>query len=193
MHGISLVQRGDVIGFSGCSVKSSVIRVCTGGLWCCGGVNHVGIAVQWPGFKRPLLCESLSSHRDPCVVGGLHRCGVQLHYLRSRLVGYHGRVWHYPLRSPLTALESELLTEFTRQWLGTPYDLRGAIAARHTPLAWLFRQPENLDRFFCSEWVAACLRVKGLFDTDNASAWSPNGLLRALVRKQICARPIRLK
>jgi len=60
-------------------------------------------------------------------------------------------------------------------------------------LAKLFRQPEDLSKLFCSEWVAACLRIVGRLDTPNASAWSPNGLVRHLVREGICGQARRIK
>lgn len=193
MHGISLIQPGDVIGFSGCSLKSSIIRVCTGGLWCCDGLSHVGFAVELDGRKRPLLCESTSLCNLPCVATRQRIKGVQVHYMRERIATYRGRVWHYPLARPLSPRESYWLTDFTLRHLGTEYDRRGAIAARHTLLAGLFRRPENLDRLFCSEWLAAAMRYVNRFHTDNASAWSPNGAVRAMLREQECLPGRRLK
>ncbi len=193
MHGISLIQPGDLLGFSGCSLKSSVIRVCTGGLWCCSGLSHVGIAVAWPAVHRPLVCESTSLCELPCLAAGVRVRGVQVHTIRQRVATYRGRVWHYPLSEALTQLRSENLTAFCREFLGVQYDRRGAIGARHTVLAKLFRQPEDLSKLFCSEWVAACLRIVGRLDTPNASAWSPNGLVKHLVREGICGQARRIK
>jgi len=193
VRGISLIQPGDVIGFSACNPKGTLIRVCTGGLICTGGLSHVGIAVDWPGFRKPLICESTSLCREPCVVAGETIRGVQLHRLRSRILIYPGLVWHYPLADVLLPNGSRMLTDFARHYLGRPYDRKGAIAARHTPLARLFRKPENLDELMCSELVAVCLQRLGLLDTDNASAWSPNGLMRHLVRQGVCRKPTRIK
>lgn len=193
LRGISLIRPGDLIGFSGCNWKSSLIRIGTCGWICCGGLSHVGIAVAWPGHKRPLLCESTSLGEFPCVAQGKLVAGVQLHYLRQRIVTYRGLVWHYPLAVALMPLESEALTAFARQHLGRPYDFRGAFAARHTPLAWLVRPAEDLAELYCSEFCAAGLRHVGRLATDNASAWSPNGLARHLVRQGICKKPRRIK
>jgi hypothetical protein len=193
MQGISIIQPGDVIGFSACTPKGSLIRVCTGGLLWCGGISHVGIAVEWPGHKRPLLCESTSLCPRPCAVQGHHVAGVQMQYTRRRLIEYHGRVYHYSLARPLSAATSRYLTAFAQEFLGTRYDFRGAIAARHTLLARWFRAAENLDELFCSEWVATCLRRVNRLKTENSSAWSPNGLARHLVRSGVCGAPTRLK
>lgn len=193
LRGISLIRPGDLIGFSGCNWKSSLIRIGTCGWICCGGLSHVGIAVAWSGHQRPLLCESTSLGEFPCVAQGKLVAGVQLHYLRQRIVTYHGMVWHYPLAVPLVSEESDALAAFARQHLGRPYDLRGAFAARHTPLAWLVRPAEDLAELYCSESCAVGLRHVGRLATDNASAWSPNGLARHLVRQGICKKPRRIK
>lgn len=193
MHGISLLQPGDVIGFSACNAKGALIRLCTGGLLCTGGISHVAIAVEWPGHKRPLLCESTSLCPRPCVVQGRPVSGVQMQYTRRRLIEYHGRAYHYPLARPLPPATSRYLTAFAQEFLGTRYDFRGAIAARHTPLARWFRAAENLDELFCSEWVATCLRRVHRLTSENASAWSPNGLAKHLVRSGVCGAPARIK
>jgi len=190
LHGI---KPGDSLGFAECSPRGAAIRVCTCGLLCCGGLSHVGIVVEWPGCRRPLLCESTTLADAPCVVQGRRVEGVQLHHLRQRVLEYRGRVWHYPLVEPLRPLESRRLTMFCRKHLGRRYDYRGAADARHMPLARLFRGREDLSRLFCSEWDAACLREVGRLDTKNASAWSPNGLARHLVRTGIVHRPRRIK
>ena len=191
MHGISLIQPGDILGFSGCNWKSSLIRVCTGG--CCGGLSHVGIAVAWPGHKRPLICESTSLCDLPCVVQGRVVKGVQFHLMRERIATYRGRVWHFPLARPLLPGESAALTSYCRAYLGVEYDRRGAIGARHTFLAWLLRRSENLDRLFCSEWMVAAMRYMHRFRTDNASAWSPNAAIRTMLREDECKPGRRIK
>jgi hypothetical protein len=192
-RGISLIQPGDVIGFSACNPKGTLIRVCTGGLICCGGLSHVGMAVDWPEQRRPLLCESTSLCPRPCVVQKRMVQGVQLQSLRLRILEYRGRVYHYPLAMGLADNTRRYLTAFVQEFLGTQYDFRGAIAARHTPFARLFRRAENLDELFCSEWVATCLRRVYRLKSDNASAWSPNGLMRHLVRQGVCRKPTRIK
>lgn len=192
-RGISTIQPGDVIGFSACNPKGTLIRVCTGGLICRGGLSHVGIAVHWPGYRRPLVCESTSLCPEPCVVRREMVKGVQLHRLRTRILAYPGHVWHYPLVEGLSAANSTVLTLVCRSYLGIRYDRAGAIGARHTLLARLLQRPEDLSTLFCSEWVAACLRHVGKLKTDNASAWSPNGLVRYLVRHGVCRKPVRIK
>lgn len=187
------VKPGDMIGFAECSSSGMAIRICTCGLLCCGGLSHVAFAVEWPGVRRPLLCESTTLADAPCVVAGRRVEGVQLHHLRQRVLEYHGWVWHYPLSEPLRPLEARRLAAFCRKHLGAPYDLRGAMGARHTLLARWFRGREDLSRLFCSEWCAAALREAGRLETQNASAWSPNGLARHLVRTGIVHRPRRVK
>lgn len=187
------VKPGDGIGFAECSATGAAVRVCTCGLICCGGLSHVGFVVRWPGFRRLLLCESTTLCDEPCVAQGRRVEGVQLHHLRQRIIGYRGKVWHYPLAELLWPLESARLTRFCREHLGTRYDWSGAAAARHMPLARWFRRREDLSRLYCSEWWAASLREAGRLDTQNASAWSPSGLARHLVRTGTVTRPRRLK
>lgn len=193
MHGISLIQPGDVIGFSGCNWRSSLIRVGTCGWWCCNGLSHVGIVVAWPEVTRPLICESTSLCELPCAVQQRRIKGVQLHRIRQRIATYRGRVWHYPLCESLSRRDNTRLTGFAAAYLGVEYDRHGAIGARHTLLARWLQRPENLDRLFCSEWVAACLRRIGRLETDNISAWSPNRLSRHLVNNGTCGAPRRIK
>jgi hypothetical protein len=192
-RGISTIQPGDVLGFSACTPQGAIIRVCTGGLICCGGLSHIGFAVQWPGYTRPLLCESTSLCDLPCVVQGRRIKGVQLHYLRQRIATYPGRVWHYPLARPLSASEVCRLKAFCEAYLGVEYDRRGAIGARHTLFARLFQRPENLDKLFCSEWLVATMRYMRRFRTDNASAWSPRAARRVMLQDGECLPGRRIK
>jgi hypothetical protein len=79
--------------------------------------------------------------------------------------------------------------------LGTPYDRLGAFRARDLPIGrirrWLLGR-ENLTSLFCSEFVASVMRILGLFATDNASAWNPNSLIRALRREKIVGERVLL-
>jgi hypothetical protein len=113
--------------------------------------------------------------------------------MRERIATYRGRVWHFPMTYPLMPGESGVLTSFVRAHLGVEYDRPGAIGARHTLLARLLRKPENLDRMFCSEWLVAAMRYSYRFKTDNASAWSPQGSVRAMLRNGECKPGRRIK
>lgn len=189
---ISDVEPGDVIGFAGCDWLSCAIQVCTLGL---PGVSlsHVGIAVEWVGFRRPLLCEATTQCAAPCAVLQRRLDGVQCQHLRGRVLRYPGRVYHYPLAKRLNWVEAFNLYHCCADHLGKSYDAFGALAARDTLYAALHRAPEDLVSFFCSELVAVGLRSTGRFPVINASSLSPNRLTRHLVRRGIVHKPVRLK
>lgn len=183
---------GDVLAFSSCSLGGAGINLATWGIpfW---SISHVGIVANNPGSGRPLVFEATKSCKLPCVLQGVHVEGVQAHLIRLRVKRYHGRVWLYPLRNPLTPAESESLTSFCMKHLGVGYDPIGAFRARHTPLGLflLHFRAENLMSLFCAEWCAAAERQVNRFHTGNVSKWNPNSFCRALLRRGVCGRPQR--
>lgn len=189
------VQPGDIIGFLGHGALSQCI--------CCGtfalpfwpfyaGVSHVGIIGS---YKRQLyLFESTTLCDLPCAIKGHTIKGTQAHRLEDRLAAYHGRVYHYPLLSPLYADEKKRLNRFLLDTLGRPYD---AIGARRSGDGFWFLErwsrEDQLARIYCSEWVAAAHAYIRLFQTDDIGKWSPNAFIRAERKQGIIGRRTRLK
>lgn len=189
----SNLKPGDIIGFSGRCWVSTIINLFTGGIpfW---GLSHVGIMAHDHNGQL-LFWESTSESDLPCEIAGRKIAGVQAHSLNKVLAAYNGRSWLYSLFRPLYAHEDASLSEFLASLVGRPYDKTGAIRAGGAivaPIEGLLRQ-ENLNQLFCSEEVAAALAHIGIFQTANASRWSPNRLMRCLRRYGIVRKPERLK
>jgi len=189
---LKLLRAGDIIACSGSCIQSDIINLFT-----CGvprrSLSHLMILAE--DANDLLLFESTTQCDMPCAIRGLRLSGTQAHYIGPRLQGYRGKVWHYPLATPLRTFERRHLSRFLKSELGRPYDAEGAIEAGGKLWNAICRRlhPESLSALFCSEWVAAALKSIERFDTPSASAWSPNGLIREANRRGILAKPRRLK
>lgn len=183
---------GDLIGFSGEALTSVLINLGSYGIpfW---DLSHIGIMGEYRG--KLLLFESNVVDPEPCEITGKFFAGTQAHTLESRLKDYSGKVWHYPLKSPLYDFEVKRLNNFLADTVGIPYDQIGAF--RSGGFGWSlfesFLHEEDLSHVFCSEWCAAAHAQIGRFNTDNFSRWSPNRLARTMRRQGILAKPRRLK
>lgn len=174
---------GDVIGFSGRHWASWGINLCSYGVpgW---GISHVGICAKanTPAKKLMLFDSNYGT-------------GVRYRDLSSAIRKYDGRVWIYRMQRPLYLHECARLTARATELAGRPYDSRGAL--RSGGRIWSLIQSairrEDLAALFCSEFVAEQLSYIGIFNTANASAWSPNHLVRTLRRRGIVQRRERLK
>jgi hypothetical protein len=187
------LKAGDVIGFSGEGGVGCLINVGTYGIpfW---DICHVGVAAH-AADGRLLLFESTTLEGCPCEIFGENFNGTQAHTLEKVLQAYDGKAWHYPLYRSLYEDEEKRLTEFLMATLHTPYDMMGAFRSGGAALSWIesrFRE-EDLHSIFCSEWVAAALAQVGVFQTDDASRWNPNKLLRRLRGKELVRKPRRLR
>jgi len=201
--GPPVLQPGDLIGFSDPGPIGFGINLATWGVpgW---GLSHVAILAEHPDHNRPLLWESTTLADRPCLIAKKRTRGVQAHYPWQRIAGFDGRVWHYPLKTPLYRdwvpdwpYGSPALTRYVVDALGTKYDTLGALRSRSTPLGIIRRllcvHDENLASLFCSEFVAAAWRAAHIWHTGNASKWSPNSLARAAVRRGVVHKPTRIK
>jgi len=188
----SVIQAGDIIGFTGDNWVSWGINLATYGIpwW---SISHVGIMGEHDG--RLLLFESTTLDDEPCEIAGKVFSGSQAHDLGTRLKGYRGKVWHYPLYRPLFDHERTRLTDFLHATLGLPYDTIGAFRSGGHAFNWIesHLQNEDLHSLFCSEWCAAAHADIGLFQTDSGSRWNPNKFTRAERRLGILKKPMRLK
>lgn len=189
-------RAGDLVGFSGSDLLADAINLATLGLprW---GLSHVGILIEHRYFGI-CLAESTTLASQPCLVAGRVVSGAQLQPIIRRVEQYRGRVWHYPLRLPLgmplvSALSAYLIGLIEAE---CPYDTIGAARSRSTLYAAVHRWKhgrEDLRSLFCSELVAAAWARFDLFETTNASGWSPNALVRAARRQDVVLPPYRWK
>jgi len=186
------VKPGDIIGFSGFYLHSALVNLGSLGIpfW---SISHVGILAQAPD-GRLLLWES-SEDDSRCEITGLTGSGVKAHDLTSVVEEYRGSVWHYPLYRPLYSHENSRLTAYLLSVLDKPYDQIGAVRSGGLVLSVIesFFREQDLSSLFCSETVAATYAYLGLFQTVNASRWSPNRLMRRLRRAEIVGAPRRIK
>lgn len=176
---------GDIIGFSGRDLTAAVIQLGTLSLPR-RGLSHVGIVGYLHG--EPLVYESTSYGRPPCIRAGKCVSGVQAHRLDDLLAATQEQtVWHYPLRRELYAHEADRLLHYLDSHIGLPYDMPGAIRSGGVVFNLLqsVLRKENLSGIFCSELTAAAHVEIGLFKTKSASRWNPNKFVRAELRQGV--------
>lgn len=186
------LQPGDIIGFSGHGLVSNFINCVTYGIphW---GISHVGIMGEHDG--RILLFESTTLNDDPCEITGKCIKGSQAHSLDTRLRGYRGQIWHYPLYRTLYDFEAERLNDFLIDTIGRPYDDINVYRAGGIGLSWIESKlyEPNLSSLFCSEWCAAAHTTIGILPTDNVARWNPNRLVRWERHHGLLKKPRRIK
>lgn len=190
-HDAPTPQPGDLVGFSGRGLLSAAINLGTWGLPG-RGLSHVAIVARRR--NQLALYESTTTVGTECLEMGRTIDGMQCHPIADRVVGFPGRVWHYPLSRPMDPDQADSLELKLRILcrFGVPYDYRGAFDARSTLIALLVRAKfgENTEKLFCSELVAMVWDEFGVFSTANASEWSPNRLARYAVSQGITGEPI---
>lgn len=185
---------GDLIGFSGFNAVSAAINLATVGIPFLS-LSHVAIVDEIGDRGEVGLIESTTLDDEPCVITGRRIKGVQAHWIESRVAGYKGRVWHYPLSRELFIHERVRLTDFLRWKIGLPYDEIGA--TRCCGLLWPLienRLHEScLASLWCSELCAAAANEIGIFPTAYCGRWSPNHLVREMRSCGLLKTPVRLK
>lgn len=200
------VKSGDLIAVSGKGPVSSLIQVATLSLpnigplgrWGWAGASHVGV-VQWVFPERstagePLVYESTSFDRPPCVRAGRPIKGVQAHRL-STIIDGGGDVWHYPLRRPLYDHEQDRLLLYLESVRERSYDFLGAGKSGGGLLMRSIQRlkgKEDLTKMFCSELVVRAWIALGLMQHKNAGAWAPARVVRYVLRRGICEKGQRL-
>ena len=178
---------GDLLGFSGNDLVSHVVNLGSLGLPY-RGISHVGIVSEWA--SKLVLFESTTFQSKPCLIKGKIIAGVQANRIEDRLAG---RVWLYKLKRPLTLSDRIKLRDFLLTYVGKSYDTLGAFQSggKLFSLIQKLKFQENLHTIFCSELCAAALREVDRLETESASYWSPNKLLRYLVTNGITEEPVR--
>lgn len=186
------LKPGDLIGFSGHNLVSATINLATYGIpfW---HLSHVGIVGEHDG--ELLLFESTTLNETPCVIQRRQVAGAQSHRIASRIAGYRGKVWHYPLSRPLLPFEFNRLNKFLRRYIGRDYDTIGAFRAGGIGWSWIESKlhEQNLESLFCSEYCVAAHAHVGVFRTDHAGRWNPNRLCRTERHRGILLKPWRIK
>ncbi len=169
-------QPGDVVAFWGRHWKSRVIELVT------AGPSHVGIIANYGG--RPTLFESTTLCDLECVVRGRTIKGVQAHYVMDRVRTYDGVIRRVPI-APSWRLDSDdsamLTSILCNNWIGQPYNLRGALLCWTRVIKWtrLMPYPDQGSQF-CSELVSAMLMRFGRCELENPSRFNPASLIRRL-------------
>jgi len=191
--GAPLPAPGDMIGFSGADPVADMINLGTLG-WPRRDLSHVGLVAR---HQDHGLCiyESTTTVDLPCLERGKPVSGMQVHPLTDRVRGYPGRVFHFPLRRPLSADDADGIECFLRNLCQKklPYDYLGAVRSRSMLIGVLQRTVfgrEDLKQIFCSELSAATWAYLQILKTRNASRWNPNSLGRYAERHGLTRRRI---
>ena len=139
---------GDIIGFSGRGLVSDIINIATYGIPRIG-ISHVAVV-----GTTELLYESTTLNNEPCAVQHRLVRGVQAHTIDTRIAAYDGKVFHYPLSTPLDQSQSTSLLSFLNSLLGTSYNDIGAFRRLRKKFSWVESQlhRENLRGVFCWRW-----------------------------------------
>jgi len=104
------------------------------------------------------LIESTTLGGAPCAIQGKEFAGVQVHRYEDYVRAYTGKVWIMPLVEPMTAEESQLLTDVSLDLVGTPYDYAGAgLAGTRLLKRMCFWRTADRETVFCIETMLACL------------------------------------
>jgi hypothetical protein len=191
------LKDGDIIGFSGSHYLSDFINLVTYGIPRYS-LSHVGILARKNRRSKWLVFEASEDVPYPCAITHRKHDGVQAHSLGLLLERYPGKMWlyhrvgypEYGTGHTWIELYNALVME-----LGTPYDWMGAKRAGgffHSAIHALLHK-QDTSSLFCSELVAMILAEYGVLDTNNVSKWSPNRLMRHLVRKHLYDKAVRLK
>lgn len=204
-------QPGDVIGFSGRSLTSRLIKAATvppwywfRAHWRC--VSHVAICCElesrdiarFPnhlvfhrdGAKLCLLVESTTLEDLPCLLKGTPISGVQVHYPVQKVRDYPGFVYRMRIapEERFSPEQSRELTQFLLGYIGRPYDRLEAVDSA-TP----FVRDRDGSRTFCSKVVAKALMHVGLLGRSNPGEWTPAELVKELSAIDTYQMPVRLK
>ena len=176
---------GDLLFFYGRDLTSRIIEIAT------RGPSHVGMIFTYR--AAPLLIESTTLCDLPCAIRGEKIQGVQAHHPADRIHTYRGTVFHAPIRFGChfrKAQSRELTEQIYDEYLGEPYDLRGAIESP-TPFP-LFTRPD-LGSLFCSALCGLLLMDFAKINRENPKRITPAGLLNRVLTQAVHSSPVRVK
>ncbi|MBD3308656.1 hypothetical protein GF339_19765 [candidate division KSB3 bacterium] len=156
----SQMQAGDVIAFGGSSHFSGIIKMAIR-----AEVSHIGVILQ------AHVKDQATGELGHTIIDSTSRQGVLVSSLLDRVNEYDGDVWWLPLRRDLreTLFQAEAFYDFLCQQQGKRYDRHQAAGSAidyfdRLPFGWRGPgyNPEDFERFFCSELVAAGLKAAGV-------------------------------
>jgi hypothetical protein len=185
---------GDTLWFCGRGFESRAIALGTcsfkqlfQGQW----ISHCGIIAQHRGKLKHF--ESTTLNDMACDEARRKIRGVQVNDPHKRIMQYDGRVYLARPRKPLTPEQSEALSNSCRAFLGTPYDMPGALRAGTLWIKRYFDADPSL--LFCDEFMAFALMDCGKIPEGsfNPSAVTPAWLARWLVHNAVYQPLVRLK
>jgi len=162
----SLMQPGDLIGFSGMSPASFVIRFVTG-----SDISHVGTILRTNVSGTDLQINHIIESGSI----GKGKAGVKINRMSDHIRDYAGKIYWYPLHDDVrNILDEKAMFDFLLSHKGKPYDAPQAILSV-LPI----ESKENFDWLFCSELSAGGYEAGGLTgDKDlNCSKVTPGALV----------------
>jgi len=127
---------------------------------------------ETPRRKVVLTYESTRNgdHTPDTTSGVDPYTGVHSFEIRQRVASYTGRLWWIPLQQPLDARLGKNMVDWLKanHSKRTPYDYPQMIGAGLDRLFAVFgaKNREDLTEMFCSEMVAAALRIAALVPPD---------------------------
>jgi hypothetical protein len=173
----SKIQAGDVIAFGGSSHFSSIIKLAIR-----AEVSHIGVILQ------AQVNDKSGGQRVNDIIDSTSRQGVAISRLQDRVAEYDGEVWWLPLRQDLRQkfFDQQAFYQFLSGQEGKKYDRRqaaGSVIDFFDQLPFGFHGPgynkEDFTRFFCSELVAAGLKIAKVIPMRiNASEVTPIDICR---------------
>lgn len=171
------IKAGDVIAFGGSSHFSGIIKMAIR-----AEVSHIGIILQTQ------VKENGTGKLFSYIIDSTSRQGVAISKLDDRLDEYDGDVWWLPLQQDIrnNRFDQQAFYEFLSCQEGKKYDHRQAAGSAidiFDQFPFRLRGPgynkEDFRRFFCSELVAAGLKMAGALPmTINASEATPIDVCR---------------
>ena len=176
------MRTGDIVAFGGRGFVSWLTKRLTG-----SNVSHVGIVVQTH------LRDTEQKNFDNLIVESTKRgnCfGVLMAPCRYVVDQYEGEVWWLPLRREVRdRFKQDALANFLyRDPDAIPerstFDWWGALIAMVDSFGKLTHNPEEFDKYFCSELIARGLECAGAVPNVNASEVSPIDVCQWAVYKK---------
>lgn len=169
---------GDLIFVSSKGAVSDLINLATWGLPRVG-FSHVMLVGDRHGY--PVIFESTSFNRPPCLIQGRAVRGVQCHNLED-VIERGSKMYLCSLRSELYREQENRYNGYLRGRIGRDYDFIGAGLSGGILLKYLasWGCKESNHTMFCSELAAEAAVITGIWNQRHYSRWSPNSLYRRM-------------